>query len=104
MKKAKGQPGCADPQMGHNVTIVYANGEVPTTISRPFFKAKRSKLLFHLTLFTWFSVLSSPSSGISSSASSSCTFIWLFLTLAGSTYKYTPYATPPISWVIVTIA
>jgi hypothetical protein len=33
MKKARGQPGCADPQTGRNVTIVYATGEIPTTVS-----------------------------------------------------------------------
>jgi hypothetical protein len=38
MKKARGQPGCADPQTGCNVTIVYANGEIPTIISRTYLR------------------------------------------------------------------
>jgi hypothetical protein len=38
MKKARGQPGCADPQMGRNITIVYATGEIPTTISRTYLR------------------------------------------------------------------
>jgi hypothetical protein len=36
MKKAEGESGCVGPQNGHNVTVVYTNGEVSSITSRPF--------------------------------------------------------------------
>ena len=81
MKKAKGEPGCADPQMGQKIQAPLPSYFIHLVLSTQF------SFLWHFIICSFF-----------------LHFHLAFLTLAGSTYKCTPSATPPIGWVIMTIA